>query len=112
GTAEVRRHALSRLAVLLRRKARHAESAAAWQAVLELAGAGGGALTPIERRAALALAIHHEHRARDLKVAKRYADALRAETSGRSRQDAEYRVGRLERKLKSGKPTAPLFTEP
>ena len=33
----VRRHALARLAVLLRRSARHAESAAAWQGVLELA---------------------------------------------------------------------------
>ncbi|HYN09185.1 MAG TPA: ribonuclease H-like domain-containing protein [Vicinamibacterales bacterium] len=101
GTVEVRRQALSRLALLLRRQARHAEAAAAWQGVLELAAGDNGALTPLDRRAALALAIHHEHRARDLTVAKQYADTLRAETSGRSRQDAEYRVGRLERKMKS-----------
>jgi uncharacterized protein len=102
GTVEVRRQALSRLARLLRRQARHAEAAAAWQGVLELAARQKGALTPLDRRAALALAIHHEHRARDLTVAKRYADTLRAETSGRTRQDAEYRVDRLERKMKAG----------
>ena len=99
----MRRQALSRLARLLRRQARHAEAAAAWQGVLELAARQKGALTPLDRRAALALAIHHEHRARDLTVAKRYADTLRAETSGRTRQDAEYRVDRLERKMKAGR---------
>ena len=99
GGAEVRRHALARLAVLLRRQDRHAEAATAWQEVLDLAG--DGALTPLARRAALALAIHHEHRARDLDAAKLYADALRAESAGRSRQEAEYRVNRLKRKIRS-----------
>ena len=99
-TVEVRRHALSRLAVLLRRQDRHAEAATAWQDVLDLA-AGDGALTPLARRAALALAIHHEHRARDLDAAKLYADTLRAESAGRSRQEADYRVNRLKRKIRS-----------
>lgn len=99
GGSDVRRHALSRLAVLLRRQDRHAEAATAWQEVLELA-AGDGILTPLARRAALALAIHHEHRARDYDTAKVYADALRAESAGRLRQQAESRVSRLKRKMK------------
>jgi uncharacterized protein YprB with RNaseH-like and TPR domain len=99
GGSDVRRHALSRLAVLLRRQDRHAEAATAWQEVLELAAADG-ILTPLARRAALALAIHHEHRARDYGTAKVYADALRAESAGRLRQQAESRVSRLKRKMK------------
>jgi uncharacterized protein YprB with RNaseH-like and TPR domain len=106
GNVDVRRHALARLAVLLRRQDRHAESAAAWQEVLDLA-ARQGARTALDRRAALALAIHHEHRARDFKAAKQYADTLRSEASGRSRQDAERRVDRLKKKLRGGK--APLL---
>ncbi len=108
GSAEVRRHALARLAVVLRRQQRHAEAAAAWQEVLDLAG-GEGALTALDRRAALALAIHHEHRARDPRVAKRYADTLRTETTGRSRQDAEHRVDRLKRKIQTAKTDRPLL---
>jgi hypothetical protein len=57
-------------------------------------------LSPIDRRAAEALAIHHEHRARDLATARRYAEALRTETSGRKRQQILHRLGRLDRKLK------------
>ena len=45
---------------------RHDEAAAAWQGVLDLARATRRPLTALERRAAEALAIHHEHRARDL----------------------------------------------
>ena len=101
GGPEVRRTALSRLAVLLRRQDRHQESAAAWQSVLELAPRETGALDPLDRRAALALAIHHEHRARNLDLAKEYASALRAESRGRAREDAEYRLRRLERKRTS-----------
>jgi hypothetical protein len=84
----------------LRRQSRHAEAASAWQEVLDLA-AGDGALTPLARRAALALAIHHEHRARNFDTARLYADTLREESTGRSRQDAEYRVNRLKRKMSS-----------
>lgn len=99
GDRGVRRQALARLAVLLRRGSRYAESAAAWQSVLELSDARVG-LSPIDRRAAEALAIHHEHRARDLATARRYAEALRTETSGRKRQQILHRLGRLDRKLK------------
>ena len=108
GTTEVRRHALARLAVLLRRKGRHTEAAAAWQDVLDLSGRDG-ALTALDRRAALALAIHHEHRARDFSTAKQHADTLRRETTGRFRHDAERRVDRLKRKIRSVKTDRPLL---
>ena len=98
GDRVVRRHALARLAVLLRRAAKFEDAAAAWQGVLELRDGESG-LSPIERRAAEALAIHHEHRARDLAKARRYAEALRREASGRKRQEISHRLDRLNRKL-------------
>jgi len=91
--------ALERLAVLLRRSARYDEAAAAWKRVLELSGRGRGAATPLARRAAEALAIHHEHRARDLSTAKRYAEALKTDATGRFRQEVAHRLDRLDRKL-------------
>jgi uncharacterized protein YprB with RNaseH-like and TPR domain len=57
-------------------------------------------LMTLERRATEALAIHHEHRARDLDTARRYAEALRADASGRGLTDADRRLGRLDRKIK------------
>ena len=42
--------------------------------------------TPLERRAAEALAIHHEHRARDLHAAPSYAETLRGDAGGRARR--------------------------
>ena len=67
------------------------------------ARAGHGArdrrrLSPLERRAAEALAIHHEHRAKDLGAARRYADALERQASGPLRREVEKRIRRLERK--------------
>ena len=100
GDREVRSHALARLAVLLRREAKFEESAAAWRGVLDLLGRGRSAASPLARRAAEALAIHHEHRVRDLSVARRYAEKLKTDAKGRFRQDVEHRLGRLDRKLK------------
>jgi tetratricopeptide (TPR) repeat protein len=99
---EVRRLAAARLAVLLRRGKRYDDAAAAWQSVLSLASDGGDRLTPLERRAAEALAIHHEHRARDLPRARRYAEVLRAQASGRAANDAAHRLSRLNRKIGGG----------
>jgi uncharacterized protein YprB with RNaseH-like and TPR domain len=99
---EVRRLAAARLAVLLCRGKRYDDAAAAWQSVLSLAGDGGDRLTPLERRAAEALAIHHEHRARDLPRARRYAEVLRAQASGRAANDAAHRLSRLNRKIGGG----------
>jgi hypothetical protein len=46
-----------------------------------------------------ALAIHHEHRARDLSSARQFAEQLNAGASGRARQNAAHRLGRIDRKL-------------
>jgi uncharacterized protein YprB with RNaseH-like and TPR domain len=98
--SELRSHALARLAVLLRREARHEESVAAWRAVFE--AGRGRALTTLERRAAEALAIHHEHRARDLPAARDYAGCLTSSATGRAAADAAHRLRRLDRKLAAG----------
>ncbi len=94
----VRLQALVCLAVLLGRLDRHAESAAAWQGVLDHARRYG-APAAVEQRAVQALAIHHEHRARDLGEAHRYAERLSRQTSGRARHKAAHRLGRIERKM-------------
>ena len=106
--------ALSRLAVLCRRADRHDDAAAAWQRVMELSGARPG-LRAMARRAAEALAIHHEHRAGDPATARDYAERLRQEASGRSVEDVRHRLARLERKIRSasdnkgGRKAAQLF---
>jgi hypothetical protein len=128
---DVRRHALARLAALLGRGGRHDEAAAAWQQVLDLARPrstsgmapsarsmgrlasserSASGLGPLERRAMQALAIHHEHRARDLAAAREYADRLNRSASGRARQDAAHRLGRIDRKLKGKDAGHRLFT--
>ena len=98
GDRLVKRHALARLAGLLRRSEKFDQAAEAWQGVLEMSDARRG-LSPVERRAAEALAIHHEHRARDLRKARKYAEALRTETSGRRRELILHRLDRINRKL-------------
>ena len=95
---DVRRHALARLAALLARDDRHEEAAAAWRGVLDLARPRAP-MSALDRRAVEALAIHHEHRARDLSSARQFAEQLNAGASGRARQDAAHRLGRIDRKL-------------
>ncbi len=102
GDREVRPHALARLAATLGRQGRHDEAAAAWQAVLDEGRASR--MSPLGRRAAEALAIHHEHRARDLTAAKRYALELQSEGDERTRRDAAHRLGRINRKLSAKGP--------
>lgn len=99
GDAEVRRHALARLAVLHRRASKHAEAAAAWQGIVDLVPRGRRTLTSLERRAVEALAIHHEHRAKDLGSARRFAEALGASSTGRQETESARRLRRLERKM-------------
>jgi uncharacterized protein YprB with RNaseH-like and TPR domain len=113
---DVRRHALARLACILRRDAKFDEAASAWSTVLALADPdsyerGSASFGPLERRAVEALAVHHEHRARDLASARRYAEALRSSASGRARVDADHRLGRIDRKLRrSENDVGRLFT--
>jgi uncharacterized protein len=96
---EIRTRALERMAVLLRRASRFGDAAQAWSRVVDLSESGRRPLTRLERRAAEALAIHHEHRAKNLKTAKRYAEAIRETTSTREAEAVEHRLSRLERKL-------------
>ena len=65
--------ALSRLALLLRRADRHDDAAQAWGGVLAIA-TGKPHLTALHERAAEALAIHYEHRSKELSVAKTCGD--------------------------------------
>ena len=59
-----------------------------------------GCPAPIVREAAEALAIHHEHRRRDLELAKTFAlQSLRADGRASWAGAARYRLNRLERKL-------------
>jgi uncharacterized protein YprB with RNaseH-like and TPR domain len=99
---ELRAHVLARLAVLLRRAERHAEAAAAWEDVFESTWSRHGVDSPLGWRAAEALAIHHEHRVRDLERARRYAEALERTSRGRIADGARYRLNRLRRKMGSG----------
>ena len=88
--------ALRLLAVRLRRERRHDEAAVLWEQIVEI-DAGQPALT---REAIEALAIHQEHRVRDLDRARALAlRALEAQADERAREAVRRRVARLDRKL-------------
>jgi uncharacterized protein len=91
-----RAEALHWLALHRRRGRRFADAAEAWQALLGIPG-----LDPALRREACeALAIHHEHRARDLAAAQAFAlKALDVARGGRHVGEVEHRLDRLSRKL-------------
>ncbi|MGQ0733962.1 MAG: ribonuclease H-like domain-containing protein [Acidobacteriota bacterium] len=93
---DVHAEALRRLALCRRRAGRMAEAAAAWEALLEVAGCS----SLVRREAREALAIYHEHRSRDLHLARTHALDILAETRlARRREEALYRLQRLDRKL-------------
>ena len=89
----IRIDALRALAIACRRERRHDEAAGCW---IELA-AVRGCPPAIAREATEALAIHHEHRVRDLATAKAFA--LRNLEEGVGADAARYRIARLDRKL-------------
>jgi uncharacterized protein YprB with RNaseH-like and TPR domain len=96
---DVRREALAELAAAYRREARHDEAARAWEEILRIRPAREDRGARIERRAFEALAIHHEHRRKDLAEARRYAEALSREAAGRLRREVDHRMRRLDAKL-------------
>jgi uncharacterized protein YprB with RNaseH-like and TPR domain len=117
-----RRHALARLATLRRREGRHAEAADAWEQLIAMAPGDRRRWSPLERRAAEALAIHHEHRARDPIEARRYAQLLSGERDAgpvAGHDEVRHRLDRLDRKIDrldkpaekttGGQPAARLF---
>ncbi|MGE5246054.1 MAG: ribonuclease H-like domain-containing protein [Betaproteobacteria bacterium] len=95
--AAVKLEALRALALALRRARRYDEAAACWQRMLDMPFCPPHFL----REANQALAVHHEHRARDLAAAKTFA--LRTLEAGLVRESwteaARHRLARIERKL-------------
>ena len=90
--------ALRAYAMVARRLRQYDDAAAAWRRVLGLPVCP----RPIEREASEALAVHLEHRRRDLSSARDFAvRLLRVDDSVPRRQAAEYRLARLDRKLES-----------
>jgi uncharacterized protein YprB with RNaseH-like and TPR domain len=101
GDRRIKPYALSRLAEALGRMRRFDEAASAWQELLDLEKRSRALPPGLARRAAAALAIHHEHRARDLTAARTYALALERDEDDRRRRDAAHRLNRLDRKISS-----------
>jgi len=85
--------ALYALAVAYRRARRFDDAARCWTALIE-----SGCSSNVEREAIEALAIHHEHRIRDLESARSFA----MQNVARARKGAQHRLDRIERKLAGG----------
>lgn len=97
GDRATRADALSRLAISLRRERRYDDAAAVWRRVLAKTQPGRvSRLLPLERLAVEALAVHHEHREKDLELARKFAEALNDENGD---EGIRRRLHRLERKM-------------
>jgi hypothetical protein len=98
GDEELHAEALRAYAVVSRRLRQYEDAAGAWRRLLGLPVCP----RPIEREASEALAVHLEHRRRDLRSARDFAvRLLHVDESVNRRQAAEYRLARLDRKLES-----------
>jgi hypothetical protein len=112
--ADVRAEALYRLALWHRRERRFTEAATIWREVVDLTEPRGVrrmlGMRALRRFAAEALAVHHEHRDRDLDSARELAlFALEeAEAGGRVAEGVRHRLARLNRKI-AEKTDAQLF---
>jgi uncharacterized protein YprB with RNaseH-like and TPR domain len=98
--APVRGEALYRLAVRLRRSRRFEEAATLWRELVALTEPRyrrRGPLGELRKVAIEALAIHHEHRAKDLAGARELALTFLEETGGAEK--VRHRLARLDRKL-------------
>jgi uncharacterized protein YprB with RNaseH-like and TPR domain len=94
--------AVRALALLARRQRRYEAAAARWQQLVELAECPAH----ISREAIEALAIYHEHRARDLAAAKMFAlRGVELEAAPARGDAARHRLARIERKLVNDRPT-------
>ena len=109
-----RAEALYRLGLRCRRDRRFADAARFWKELLALTDAGtrrrDRVLGSLREFALEALAIHHEHRARDLGTARELALFALGEDGASPRADGmRHRLARLDRKLAKEK-NAQLFT--
>lgn len=94
--AFVRCEALRALAVDARRSGRHGDAVRHWEAITRMSRCPAGLL----REALQALAIHHEHRSRDLTRARAFAQASRRLVAAPGSQAAiDQRLARIDRKL-------------
>jgi len=83
-------------AVLSRRERRFEDAANGWRRILELPRCPPA----IVREASEALAVHHEHRLRDLQAARSFArQSLTLQATPSRRQATQHRLARLDRKL-------------
>ena len=93
--ASIKIEGLRSLALLSRRSRRYDEAAAYWCELLEIPACP----SHVAREASEALAVHHEHRARDLPAARAFAlrslDARRAAWN----QAVRHRLARIEKKM-------------
>lgn len=103
GEPEVHAEALRRLAWVRRRNRRVNEAADAWRELASLPRCAAA----LRREAMEALAIHYEHRSKNLQVARQHAlDLLSDIDANHSR--VRHRLDRLERKLSRYTATLPL----
>jgi uncharacterized protein len=112
-SSPTRAEALRAYAILLRRLRRYEEAAHAWRDLLAMAQCPPA----YAREANEALAVHHEHRAHNLEVARTFAlQSLRLHATPTRREALEHRLARLDRKLScvAALPSAmaPLFPAP
>jgi uncharacterized protein len=108
----IRADALYRLAVRQRRDRRFEEAASAWRELIgftEPRSMRRGVLGDLRKVAIEALAIHHEHRDKDLAGARELALACLEESGGRPVEKVRHRIARLDRKL-AQRNNAPLFS--
>ncbi|HXW06647.1 MAG TPA: ribonuclease H-like domain-containing protein [Vicinamibacterales bacterium] len=102
--SEVAAEALYRLGLCLRRARRFVEAADCWERLASLTEPAAVRRRPGMRElrmfATEALAIHHEHRVRDLGLARELAMfALEESSDGRRTDGLRHRVARLDRKI-------------
>jgi uncharacterized protein YprB with RNaseH-like and TPR domain len=106
GDVVTRGEALRAFAVLSRRQRRYEEAAHAWRRLLELRGCPPHTV----REAIEALAIHHEHRVRDLSAARTFAlQSLDYPATTSRREAVHHRLARLDRKIDAATQTFALF---
>lgn len=99
----VRIDSLRSLALVHRRGRRYADAASCWRRLLETPGCPPA----VAREATAALAVHHEHRDRDLATARAFAlKSLECEAQPAWTQSVHHRLARLDRKIRaSGSPS-------
>jgi uncharacterized protein YprB with RNaseH-like and TPR domain len=106
--ALIKTDALRSLARAARRARRYEDAAALWRQVLGVAGCP----QRVAREATAALAIHHEHRSRDLAAARTFAQ-LSLDTGMRPAWNnaVRHRLARIERKMTEGGETGYLYCD-